>query len=249
MASHYSSLGFAFQSQEHFEEVTADLAGDAEEIPLSDGDRRYLRYTTSSGAELWLQVNDDNELIGAHPHYAGDTEVLITATAVVKREDATELDAAIHAWAGEYPFLFDCANFHQFADVELPAAGSVQIAAFAHHLKYFQSEEAYDASLTREPKLASRSFIPSGLFGEEGSEPKSMAVFTGHVLDAARKVNDVFDQEFLWAAVETLGGTFDVVADPELLDVVPAPGGILTGAFWLSGCLRELYGRQSPPNR
>ena len=38
--------------------------------------------------------------------------------------------------------------------------------------------------------------------------------------------------------VETLGRTFDVVIDPELLSVRPSAGNVLSGWFWLSGRLR-----------
>ena len=40
---------------------------------------------------------------------------------------------------------------------------------------------------------------------------------------------------FWWALVDTLGGTFDVVIDPELLPAAPRRGNVLQGWFWLSG--------------
>lgn len=59
------------------------------------------------------------------------------------------------------------------------------------------------------------------------------------------------DQEYLdlaeraKAEVETLGGVFDVVVDPELLpDGIP-DGGVVQGVFWLTG--RWLEYEKAPP--
>ena len=57
---------------------------------------------------------------------------------------------------------------------------------------------------------------------------------------AERKRNEESGGEFLWAAVDTLGGTYDVVADPSLLEIVPPPGSVLSGTFWLSGRVLSL---------
>jgi hypothetical protein len=45
----------------------------------------------------------------------------------------------------------------------------------------------------------------------------------------------VTGNRFWWALVDTLGGTYDVVIDPELLPDSPRAGNILSGWFWLSG--------------
>lgn len=245
MASHYSSLGFIFKSEKHFQQITEKLAADAEPFEASEGS--YWRWTSPSGAEVWLQVNEENELIGAQPHYAGDSAVRIRATAHVRRPEDTQLDGAFHAWAnpteeadGDYPFVFDCANFRQVSDVALPAEGFVQIAAFAHEITRYESAEAYDRAQTDEPKLAALSFIPAGLFAPAPQPPMAHAMFAGEVLRAERKMNEAGGGAFLWLAVRTYGGTFDVVADPELLPRVPAAGNVVTGSFWLSGVVREL---------
>lgn len=246
MPSHYSSIGFGFESEEEFRDVTRRLSADAEPLVTKQGS--YLRCTSASGAELWLQVSRKNQLIGAHPHYRGETSLRVRITARVRRDDNTELDGAFHAWAnpepasgdGDYPFLFDCANFDEMAGVALPAEGSVQIAAFAHELSYYDSPEQFAASQDREMKIASQSFIPSGLFTDKNEQPAALALFTGHVQRAERKVNDLYGGEFLWAAIETYGGTFDLVADPSLLPVTPAAGSVLSGTFWLSGHVRAL---------
>ena len=66
------------------------------------------------------------------------------------------------------------------------------------------------------------------------------AVFTGHVLETSVITNPVTGSSFCWAAVATLGGNIDVVADPILLNGLIVRGGVLTGSFWLSGVVLGL---------
>ena len=246
--SHYSSLGFDFPTQAEFEQFTEDVAASAQPIETRHGS--YLRWTSQSRAELWLQVNKHGELVGAHPHYAGDSSISIRATEHVRRPDDTVLDGAFHAWAnptvageGDYPFVFDCPNFHQVSGTALPAEGSAQMVGFAHEVKSFESPEHYAMEQTGEVKFASRSFIPAGLFGESGQAPAAHAIMTGHVLRAEHKVNREGGRDFIWASLDTLGGIFDVVADPTILPSLPPIGGILSGTFWLSGRVNVLTSR------
>src|SRR5258705_116174 len=96
MPSHFSSLGFRFESLDDFERFTEAVAKDAVTIHTKRGS--YLRWTSFSGAELWLQMNKGGELIGAHPHYAGNSSVAVRLTRQIRRGDDTELDGAFHAW-------------------------------------------------------------------------------------------------------------------------------------------------------
>ncbi len=90
--------------------------------------------------------------------------------------------------------------------------------------------------------FGSRTFIPSGLIspsGEPVSPPESHALITGHVLEASEQRNAVTGAPFWWALVDTEGGTYDVVIDPELLSAPVRAGNVLSGWFWLSGRLRS----------
>jgi hypothetical protein len=57
------------------------------------------------------------------------------------------------------------------------------------------------------------------------------------VLDGGVRINAVTGLPFWWALIDTVGGTFDVVIDPELLSSPPRPGNVIAGWFWLSGRL------------
>jgi hypothetical protein len=67
--------------------------------------------------------------------------------------------------------------------------------------------------------------------------PEPHALIAGHVVEADTRANAVSGAPFVWALVDSLGGTFDVVIDPELLPRMPRPGDVLAGWFWLSGRL------------
>lgn len=120
-----------------------------------------------------------------------------------------------------------------------PEIVEVQLAAFAHELKLFETEAAYQSDGEKDqPRMAEESFIPAGLFKPGGSNiepPEAYAVFTGRILETERRQNPVSGEPFYWAMVKTLGGRIDVVASPELVTTPIVKGGILSGSFWLSG--------------
>ena len=165
------------------------------------------------------------------------------------RLDDSILVGAFQGWAepsgddpesGSYPFVFDVPDYDRYHSLELPVVLGVQVAAFAHKLEAYASDEAYYAAQHREPKFAAESFIPSGLFtlgGEAMTPPQALAILTGHVLDTALLTNPATGATFHWAWVRTLGGEVDVAADPEVPTGSLVPGGVISGSFWLSGRL------------
>jgi len=207
----------------------------------------YYRWSDPSGAEIWLQLNTDDELIGMSPHYAGQSAVRVGLTARLPSAGPSELDGSFHGWAdpasdapdsGCYPFVFDAPDYRLHEELSLPAQKEVQIAAFAQEIAAFETVAAFEASQMGDLKYASQSFIPSGLFAPAGDgtvPPQAQAIFTGHVLAADAKINVLTGRAFYWALVETYGGAYDVVIDSDLLPGVPAIGGVISGSFWLSG--------------
>lgn len=247
MPSHLSSIGFPVERPEDLGELAEQVGPKASALAVKDG--TYFRWTGSGGEELWLQVNADRELIGINPHFDGQSRIRVGVTARVSRKRDSELDGAFHAWAspgekpaeGEYPFIFDTPEAASYLDLEVPSIVEAQITAFAHELSLFASEEEQAAAEIGDGlKLAARSFIPSGLFvdkGQEGAEPAAEAILTGQILQVELRTNELTGKSFWWAIVDTLGGQFDVVVDPVLVEREPVVGGFLSGSFWLSGRL------------
>jgi hypothetical protein len=247
MPSHLSSIGLPVNDQADFAALADRIGPLATPIEVSQG--AYWRWSSECGAEMWLQSNTDNELVGMTPFFSGDARTRVRLTARVTRPDDTPLEGAFHGWAapdqsasesGEYPFVFDAIDYGRYNQLVLPAIVDVQIAAFAHEIALHQTLDAYNESQTGELKFASQSFIPSGLFssgGESTDPPSSMAIFTGHVVATDTKTNSLSGVRYYWALVDSLGGSFDVVIDPELCDMPPVVGGVISGSFWLCGRL------------
>ncbi|ODA34962.1 hypothetical protein [Planctopirus hydrillae] len=249
MPSHLSSIGLPVSDKADFAAL-ADRIGPLA-IPIEVDDGIYWRWSSECGAEMWLQTNADNELVGMTPFFSGKSRVRVRLNARVTRHGDTPLEGAFHGWAdpdendpesGAFPFVFDAVDYCKYNDVILPSIVHSQIAAFAHEISVYPTLDAYNASQTGELRFASQSFIPSGLFSSEGGStepPSSTAIFTGHVAETATKTNSLTGSKYYWAQVDTLGGSFDVLIDPELCHTTPVVGGVVSGSFWLCGRIIE----------
>lgn len=248
MPSQFSAIGFHVASGEDLAALASRVAGEAERISTAAGE--YLKWAPPSGEQLWLQITSDGDAMGMNAHFAGKSSIRLAVEARVARPSHTPLDGTFLAWAnppagaatgGDYPFAFDCPDAATHLDLALPATVTAQVAAFAQQVSVYESAGAYAASQAAEGMSGpSRSFIPSGLIspdGEPRNPPEPHALIAGHVLDAAALTNAVSGMPYWWALVETVGGTFDVVIDPELLSDPPRAGNVLAGWFWLSGRL------------
>ncbi len=90
-------IGFPIQSDEevvHFANVVAEDA-----TPLEVEGGTYLRWTCESGAELWLLVGAEHDLLAVAPHYSGESEFPVRIEGMVDKPGASELDGAFFAWA------------------------------------------------------------------------------------------------------------------------------------------------------
>jgi hypothetical protein len=248
MPSQFSAVGFHVTTGEDLSALASRVAGEAETITVSGG--AHLRYSPPSGEQLWLQVAPKGDAMGMNPHFAGKSEVRVGIEARIARKGHTPLDGTFLGWAnppagaatgGDYPFAFDCPDAATHLALELPVTVVAQVAAFAQQVTLYASREAYDASQAAQGQsFTSRSFIPSGLFSPNGvpvNPPEAHALFAGHVLEAEERQNWITGRPYCWALVETLGGSFDVVIDPEMLSEAPRAGNVLSGWFWLSGRL------------
>lgn len=245
MPSHFSTIGMPVSSMEDINNLAKAVALQTKQLPSVDG--TYLQWRSACGAELWLQIDVNREYAGINPHFHGPARMRVGLTAYMPSETPSVLDGSFHGWSepakqedseemsGTYPFVFDAPDSSVHRNLTLPKIVDVQIAAFAHEIALFENEAAFYASHTEDSlKMSSESFIPSGLFGErEGT--KALGLFVGKILAVEHKTNSLTQVSYWWVLVQTLGGQFDVVIDPALLDSPPVVGGLVQGSFWLSG--------------
>lgn len=247
--SNLSDIGFPTPDEQAVNEMIMHVLELAKPIQCAQG--FYLKYSDASGAEIYLQGNFDQELVGFNPHFAGKSRRTVGVTRKIER-DSSELDGGFHVWAnpsdsdaetsGECPFVFDAPDFRLVEIENFPVLKDIQLTAFASNdFKIFSSEEDYYASQENETKFASNFFIPDGLFNfdsenwDENAPPRPIGSFAGEIKEFELKKNQLSGQEFYWLLVETLGGEVDVVVDPKFVAEEPKTGGIVSGQFWLSG--------------
>ncbi|CAN5401441.1 hypothetical protein BH10ACI1_BH10ACI1_12000 [soil metagenome] len=249
--SNLSDIGFPVRGEQDVNDVIMSVLGHVSEVRCPRG--FYLKFSDKSGAELYLQGDSDQELIGFNPHFAGKSRRKVGLTRSIERE-ASELDGGFHAWAnpssedveisGEYPFVFDVPDFRTIPELQFPHTVEIQLTAFASNdFKIFGDEKEYDESQETEMKYASKSFVPTALLAFPDSEKEDadlkdvrpIGMFAGEIKAFELKTNTLTNEQFYWFLVETLGGEIDVVSDPKWLKKEPNVGGIVSGQFWLSG--------------
>jgi len=141
---------------------------------------------------------------------------------------------------GACPLRVDVPDFAAVKDALAPPRIVVmQVAAFAHWLDCFSGDEAFAASQDPRVRVAAESFFPTGLTPlDDGPAPnRAEALFSGHVLSVSPLANPEDGGHFFHLRVRTYGGEYDVVADAALVAGAPVVGGVVQGAFWLSGRL------------
>jgi len=247
--SNLSDIGFDIQNEEDFYSLVERAYEKSTSLKTTKG--TYFQFSDKCGAELWIQMNKNNELIGANPHFNGKSKRKVSITASIERS-ASVLDGAFHSWAypmendnpesGVYPFVFDVPNHKKYVGIETPQTIEIQLSAFAQEFDYYESEDAFANGQQSEPKWASQSFVPSGLFnpgdGNDPNPPEALGLFAGIIKQTEKRKNEFTGQEFYWMHVDTLGGEIDVLADLRFFEnTTPKVGGVVHGQFWLSGCL------------
>ncbi len=249
--SNLSDIGFPARSEQEVNQIIMDILPHLSAIPCPPYGF-YFKFEDYSGAEIYLQTNPSQEIIGFNPAFSAKSKRAVGLTEKIAR-DTSELDGAFHAWAnpagedfeatGEYPFVFDVPDFRTKENIELPGAADIQLTAFASNdFQIFENEDDFSETQESDLKYASKSFIPSGLFsvaanGEsvETIPPQAHAILTGEIKEFELRTNKFTDEKFYWFWTETHGGEVDVVADANLIEKEPKTGGILRGSFWLSG--------------
>jgi len=259
--SNFSNIGFNVTTQEEFQQLLENAYKTSKQIKITEG--AYSVFTDSSGAELFMQFNKKNELLGANPHFKGKSKRIVCLTNTVERPES-ELDGAFHCWAeptevnnpdsGAYPFVFDLPDFKTIDLIDFPKNFDIQLTAFPQELSIYDSEKEYDESQTSEPKWAIQSFVPSGLFSfgegeKDPNPPQATGMFTGVIKHFERKRNELTNEEFYWLLVDTLGGEVDVVADIRFFEKEPLINGIVQGQFWLSGQILNAPKRELLENK
>ncbi|HYX40030.1 MAG TPA: hypothetical protein VE954_43595 [Oligoflexus sp.] len=252
MASHLSSIGFPVQNEQDLYSLAEKVTQKAKPIEINQG--FYLYYQDPSGAAIWLHADQQQQISGMNPHFVGPSIMTVKIVRSLHKEKDHPFEGSFFAWVapeeerdhqeGAYPFLFDAPDFLRHSHASYPATLQVQVAAFAHEIDVYPTEEAFaqKRKVGDGPEMAPESFIPAGLFpadAEETSSPTAHALISGHVLDAQKRTNQLTGKSFWWLQIQTYAAVYDAVVDPVLLRTEPKPGFLVKGSFWLSGMIMD----------
>lgn len=231
--SYLNSIGFKVSSAEEFEALVAKVFELGEEINVDEG--TYIVYTDKSGAQIYAQVDTDDEFMGFLPAFDATSKRLVHLKDVINHEDATPLDMRVYAKSAEdtYPFVFDLYNAKEHA-LELPVSQEVSMVAFPHEIEYFATAQAF---MEENPDLSTTYFIPVGLMNQEGEAievPEPYAMFVGEIKSVEKRTNELNGGVFYVMVVAALEGDITVVTAVETLAQEPQVGGFLNGVYWMS---------------
>jgi hypothetical protein len=237
MAGHFDAIGYPVDDREGLDELASLAAHKGKPQQVSGG--YYIQFGFGDGPELWVQANTARQITGCNPHFRGSSALRarVEQPAPGKGLDGSLRATAIDAGEANYPF--QC-NLPDFAAVSLQLEPGrqivLQVAAFAEQLQCFDNQEAFQKSQSALLNLASESFIPTGLFSDKGtSQPRSRAMLTGIVLKSELRRNRLTTVAYQYLLVRSLGGTFDVVAEPTIIKgPPPREGGIILASCWLT---------------
>lgn len=255
MPGHFDSIGFVADTDEDLLPYVQRALKEGDQIEVIGADPgwggRYVCWSPGQGVQLWVNLDEKGAVQGFDPHFEGRGRAHITLERSYDYDTAPPT-GGIFAWIGlgtaeETKAGFDLPAFARFYDMACDYDGNalVQVAAFAHGAEAFPDVASYrlaQAELEREnPELsfAVESFLPIGYFDPDGQIPPATARLSGIILEARRLTNPATGREFNSALVKTVGMTVDVVADDNQLHGEPVPGGVLSGAFWMSALPAE----------
>lgn len=246
--SNLSNIGFPVKGERDVNDIIISILPHLERIPCQPHGF-YFKFEDESGAQIYLQTNPAEEIIGFNPAFRGESRRRVKIEEVIER-DTSELDGAFYcvsigadeAVAG-CQLVFDSPDFRTHDAIKPASLNSIGITAFASNdFEIYEDEDEFRRSSGDELELSAKSFIPSGLvsFDESGGSsdqvpPQAHAIITGEITEAHKRRNGFTGESFYCFVVETAEGFIDVVSDPVLVKSKPSVGGIAKGSFWLSG--------------
>jgi hypothetical protein len=245
MASHFSSIGIPLKNSADMVKLVAKASKKGEKLFCEHG--HYSKWSSKTGAELWIHVDKSNKILGVNPFLNGESIFCAGITGKIKNENYNDFEGLFYAWAnpceddpesGDYPFAFDCVNSSIVKDFKLPCVRKIKLSAFPHELTVYSSEDDYHSKQKEEHHLAAKSFIPYGLFPQNENEPHEIvpeAVITGIILEHKKLKNELTNKKYYRITIETYGGIIEAASDPELIKTDLKINGVISGYFYLCG--------------
>ncbi len=242
--NHLEHLGFVVKDKEDFRLLLKFAVRQGKRYRNDKG--FYVRYRDGSGAELWVQLDLQQRIVGVTPFFDGMALPTVCLTEKVPSK-LSVLSGGFIAWAAPqkkddpqsalYPFLFEAVNFQQVQLRYLPINYQVQLTAFPHEIQFFRNRGEYLEYQRQQPEpMASKAFLPVGYLEFGKVLPKgAYAWIAGEVLKSDVLFNYLTRKMYFHFFIQTLGMQMDVVCHPDYVPFRPDKGAVLNGLFWVGG--------------
>lgn len=242
MSEHFGAIGLQLPDEGALLEFLGDLGNSLVE-ELRRGKDRHLRWQDSSGASLAVHVEGESISCVTPFFVPADGLTRWRVRTVGPRDDAE----CRHCGGADCDLLDESGELLSRATVQwlvfapyrkwlgVERSYNLEVSAFAHELRVFNSEANFAAADLHGLKLASNAFLQIGLFQSTTHlGTAAVAQFAGRVAIAERLTN-TRGSDFWHLRVETLPGALDVVAAPNLLQRPPCVGDLALASGWLVG--------------
>lgn len=237
--SNLSDIGFPVKGEEDVNQMLMDVLSGIEQVACPPFGF-YYRFEDSSGAQIFLQVNPVQELMGFNPGFRGLATCRLELVRTIGR-DTSDLDGAYVARpaSGGGVFVFDLPDFKRVKIASLPIEAEVELSAFASNdLELFPAESAESGNNILEPLRDTEKALLAG--DPESPPPQAHVRIDAEIGTAELRTNERTGKDFWAIAAKVPFGEISVVADPDLFEGEPEKSGRLRGSFWLSGKIAKV---------
>lgn len=246
MSSHFACIGFPVQDMEGYWALARRAAQEGRREAAADGSA-LVRWAPGTGVEIWAHLTRAGDVVGAVPFYSTGLPNRMSVIGTGDDPDE-EMEGWIDGWlepveedepySGAFPLRADLVNYALVRTrlVSFPTLRRIELAALAHEAELFADEASYARAPGDMYRVPLGSFTSAAHFGADeatDAAQESTALFSGRILAAQRQANPVTGAGFWWIQIAPQGVTLHVFADQETLGGEPAPGGILSGSFWM----------------
>ena len=241
--SNLSDIGFPVASEQDVNQIIMDILPHLQQLPCPPYGY-YFRFEDPSGAQIFLQTNSAQEIVGFNPAFKAESRWHLKVKQVIDR-DTSDLDGAFecfHPASGSThsALVFDAPDFRIHQKIDEGTDVQVGITAFASNdFKSFENEDAFVLETGME---TAKMMDATGLYeaDKDGNRvprlsPQAHVVMTGIVTESYKRQNSFTNENFLVLVVDTDNGFVDVVVDPRLAESGLEVGNVIHGSFWLSG--------------
>lgn len=260
MADVYKIFGFE-NDKDELNRLLENVLKNGNVMEVKSG--KYVRWIVGQGVEVVVAINSSNEPVSMIPYFFGNARYDTQVTKSYKEMGMNQLTGKIMCWTmpkrdmteeekyyqdvkeGRFPVVMSLPEFAIYNFAVLPIEASIQISAYAFEMDVFSDRAEYMAFQKGKNKFEVKSFVPIGLFAEDGmyrENPEPTAVISGEVVEAIKLTNEFSGKDFGWLRLATVGGEIDVIFDVEEQKSFPQKGQIVGGMFLMNGRIVDQAG-------